>query len=394
MSNKYQDIFKKLSDNHINNKALSKIDLFILRFLTLFQIYSISAASTNMYISFDHLHKNLLNDTTNNLSELINESIKYLKEEKLLEFRSIGTVSITHSGIKEVENLIMNPQKKSTYFPDNIVNLVNIKSSDKEKITENISKRKRFIEKIAEISKGDFSKIFSLFELGPILKYSRYELENIYFYLEDEGLIKTFSLGGNFLVTHNFIKKIEEMDVENKNELDDLKLVSVSVDKLVTELIDELYYLNFISRKKLGFELFNLSAKNFNDLRISMESIKKSVHDERLLIVIVVLLEKILSDVNYTKIKAAGISEKGSINNIVKLFESKGINYDKAAISNFRLINKIRNTKAHNADFEFIEILNKLGMGFPILDWSSFANKIISILVNSIKDLGSSINKS
>jgi hypothetical protein len=47
----------------------------------------------------------------------------------------------------------------------------------------------------------------SAFKIMDILGYDQKTLERIYYYLEDEGLIKTFALGGDFTITQKCIEQ-------------------------------------------------------------------------------------------------------------------------------------------------------------------------------------------
>lgn len=380
------EIIENIFNDYQNKKVLTQIDLSVVRFLLLFEIYLIGKGYTNMYIAFDHLYERFPNAVNKN-HELIDQCVYYMKNEGLIEFRSIGTVSISHIGINEIEGIITR-SFSGTKFPNNIEIYSKIGFEDSKIIFENISKRNQFIKQIIKSLEGDFSRILSLYDLNLDLKYTQEELERIYFYLEDEGLIQTFALGGSFLATHKLRKRIEDIELNNTNMLENFGPTnSVDIDILLTDLIDQFYYLNTLSKKKIGFTLFNSSAKNFNDLRINMRNLSNSIHDENIFTNILIILERILSDINFTNIKGLGLREQGSINNLISLFETKNIKYDKKTFSNFKLIIRLRNKKTHNVGVEYMEELEKLGFSYPVLDWSDVVNTLIILISDSTKAL-------
>jgi hypothetical protein len=69
------------------------------------------------------------------------------------------------------------------------------------------------------ISKGDDSKIISAFEVNQNPGYSEQALNSIYWYLEDEGLIKPFALRGMFTITFKCIKYFEIKNIRRESNL-------------------------------------------------------------------------------------------------------------------------------------------------------------------------------
>jgi hypothetical protein len=53
-------------------------------------------------------------------------------------------------------------------------------------------------------------KYLDAFEIMSSLGYDKETIERIYFYLLDEGDIKSFATGGKFTVTHKGIEQVEK----------------------------------------------------------------------------------------------------------------------------------------------------------------------------------------
>jgi hypothetical protein len=72
--------------------------------------------------------------------------------------------------------------------------------TNKNEIRTIQNQRASFLKKAYELSEGSNKKPVSAFKIMDILGYDKEALERIYYYLEDEGLIKTFALGANLLL--------------------------------------------------------------------------------------------------------------------------------------------------------------------------------------------------
>lgn len=94
------------------------------RFEFLKKLYELSNADTTYYISFSDLGKLLELDFTES-----DKITKYFVGEDLLKYRG-QTIQITHWGIKEVEELLENPEKATEHFlPLNIINVSSMTNS-------------------------------------------------------------------------------------------------------------------------------------------------------------------------------------------------------------------------------------------------------------------------
>ena|SRR5215204_1300352 len=153
------------------------------------------------YIPFDNLYKEL-QPGSNKDHELILESFEYLRNHGLVDSKALSTISITHKGIKEIESIILGTGGSiisSSYIDKPLTNQNDIKSIQ--------NKRTKFLKKAYELSNGSPTQPVSAFKIMDILGYDKKTLERIYFYLEDEGLIRTYALGGDFTITQKCIKQ-------------------------------------------------------------------------------------------------------------------------------------------------------------------------------------------
>jgi len=95
------------------------------RFLFLKKVYEFVKAKTNVGISNISCLGTELNFSQDETEDIIN----YLIQERLIEYAGMN-IALTHSGLKEVEEILTNPSKATEHFsPINIVNnTINIDS--------------------------------------------------------------------------------------------------------------------------------------------------------------------------------------------------------------------------------------------------------------------------
>ncbi len=156
------------------------------------------------YIPFDNLYKEL-QPGSNKDHELILESFEYLRNHGLVDSKALSTISITHKGIKEIESIILGTGGSiisSSYIDKPLTNQNDIKSIQ--------NKRTKFLKKAYELSNGSPTQPVSAFKIMDILGYDKKTLERIYFYLEDEGIIRTYALGGKFTITQKCIEQLSK----------------------------------------------------------------------------------------------------------------------------------------------------------------------------------------
>lgn len=121
----------------------------------------------------------------------------------MVDSKALTTASITHEGIKELESLVLGSSKHTTRFL-----LYKDEPLTKENEIKAIqNQRTAFLKKAYELTKGSTRQPVSAFKIMEMLGYDQKTLERIYYYLEDEGLIKTFALGGKFTITQRCIEQ-------------------------------------------------------------------------------------------------------------------------------------------------------------------------------------------
>jgi len=126
-----------------------------------------------------------------------------LKRRNFIASKALGTFSITHEGTKEIENLLEDsPETSSSLIATQIKN--SLKEKEKTEIIETQKLRYNILERAYDLTKDkdDVVKTFDLAaSLGIDGKKELHKLERIHFYLQDEGLIKPYAIGGSFHIT-------------------------------------------------------------------------------------------------------------------------------------------------------------------------------------------------
>ena len=188
-------------------------------------------------------------------------------------------------------------------------------------------------------------EIIILYDIGQKLNIDNSLLERIYFYLEDEGLIKFFSTGGKFSLTHLGIKTIENKSISyltrNENEIYNQFLI-------IEKIVKTFYEFNVLCKSKLGFEIFKSNAKYLFELSKNYILLNTNSKDENAFISILLLLGTLIDEIEYDKIKQINSDEKRSINILKKIFDSKGIIAEES-FNTLRKIHKLRSTYFSNS---------------------------------------------
>jgi CTP-dependent riboflavin kinase len=165
-------------------------------------LYYISNGYKHTFVPLDNLYKQLHSNSKDDQKRIL-ESFQYLRENGLVDSRALGTASITHEGIKELENILLGLSD----LTDHTLSGIDTPLTSQDEINSIQNKRTEFLKKAYELSKGSTRQPVSAFKIMEMLGYDQKTLERIYYYLEDEGLIKTFALGGNFTITQKYIEQ-------------------------------------------------------------------------------------------------------------------------------------------------------------------------------------------
>lgn len=121
------------------------------------------------------------------------KSLEDLKGQNLITSKALGAFSITHQGIKKIENLLESSFQKDSNKA-NINFMQSISEEQKQEIFD-IQKLRYDILKKAYEKSNQGIKNANIHEIGELLGIQKEDLNRIYFYLEDEGLIKFYVLG-------------------------------------------------------------------------------------------------------------------------------------------------------------------------------------------------------
>jgi hypothetical protein len=186
----------------INSRDTPYFDKKRLQFKILDALYYISNGYKYTFVPFDNLYKQLYSNSENEQKRIL-ESFEYLRESRLVDSKALATASITHEGIKELENVLLGLSDRTKH----ILSRIDAPLTNQQEIKSIQNKRIEFLKKTYELSKGSTSKLLSALKIMDMLGYDQKTLERIYYYLEDEGLIKTFALGGDFTITQKGIEQ-------------------------------------------------------------------------------------------------------------------------------------------------------------------------------------------
>ena len=189
---------------------ITSSEKYKLQFKMLHALYTLSNGQKYTNIPFDNLYKEL--QSKNDIDqERACESFEDLRITGLVDSKALGSASITHKGIKEFESAVLRPSEHTANFPLHMSERLSWESSEaKKKEIETIQRKRRaFLAKAYELTKGSSMTPVSAFEIMDILGYDQKTMESIYYYLEDEGLIKSFAIGGKFTITSKSMERAE-----------------------------------------------------------------------------------------------------------------------------------------------------------------------------------------
>jgi hypothetical protein len=124
----------------------------------------------------------------------------------------LGTISSTHAGIKKIENLIeTSSQNDSNSKLSKTYEFIHSITKDELNDLYEIQKMRYTILKQAyDLSYQKNGIILNIFKIGQPLGIEKEKLERIFFYLEHEGLIAFYALGGDFYITNKGKETIEK----------------------------------------------------------------------------------------------------------------------------------------------------------------------------------------
>ena len=205
----------KLSSSIQGAKSLVREGEEEMQVVILTEIYLIAKGYRMTYISYYEFSDSLSSNKELTM-RTIKECVKVLIRKKLIESKSLGTISITHKGIKEIERLPEETSQKSLSSRKK-----EIASQIKQSISEDEKTKIRDIQKLrydilerATQSSEERDDVMNIFEIAKSLgidtKQEHEKLERVYFYLQGEGLIESYAIGGSFRITPNGRQRVRE----------------------------------------------------------------------------------------------------------------------------------------------------------------------------------------
>jgi predicted transcriptional regulator len=196
-------LFKSLDERELLLKAAEEESELVI----LTKIYLISKGYRNIFIFFWPFSELL--SSSNRERERVEKIINALIERNFVSSKALGTISITHSGIKKIETLLEDSYNKDSTLLSASQFLPLINEAEKFEILE-IQKLRYNILKLTYDMSTQKKSIVNLFKIGEPLRIDKEKLERIYFFLEDEGLIDFYALGGCFFITDKGKELIEK----------------------------------------------------------------------------------------------------------------------------------------------------------------------------------------
>jgi predicted transcriptional regulator len=127
----------------------------------------------------------------------LEKCIDHMAAQNLIASRALGTISITHEGIKRFEKLLENRARTGRASK----NASLIRRSINNNEMSNVLEIQRLRADILKQAFNSSTRVVNLFEIGGPLGINNEKLERIYFFLQDEGLIDFYALGGDFVLT-------------------------------------------------------------------------------------------------------------------------------------------------------------------------------------------------
>jgi hypothetical protein len=144
-----------------------------IRFKFLYYCYNLTSGNENIILKKYDVGESLSLDmaTTSNV-------FRYLSGEGLLKQRTLdGGFSITHFGIKEVERVLSDPQKPTTYFP--AVNIISIDKMINSSIQQSSTNSRQILKINNQNRKNAIEILKKLEEILDELSLKKTQLQEI-----------------------------------------------------------------------------------------------------------------------------------------------------------------------------------------------------------------------
>ena len=138
------------------------------------------------------------------------------------------------------------------------------------KIEEMKKKRFQFLYRLYELSEGDESKWFNMFQIGEKLGFDSDLTEKIAQYLKGEGLIEFQGISGIIGITHRGIREVEEaLSHPNIPTSHFLPVNVISINQMVNSQIQQ--------ASPEATQIVGISENKYEELKEVIQSLKESI---------------------------------------------------------------------------------------------------------------------
>lgn len=166
------------------------------RFKVFDVLYAKSEGFTQATIPLDTFYEQLQVSNVDEQNQ-IQQAIHYLVDYGFVLW-GLGAAKITHGGIVEYEDAILLPHSHIDHFPLDTIQSVSTELKKKE-IETIQSQRSAFLLELSKLSGGNTMQQVSSSEVLKPLGYDLKTFQKIFFFLLDEGLMKSLAAGGGIL---------------------------------------------------------------------------------------------------------------------------------------------------------------------------------------------------
>jgi len=317
------------------------------------------------------------------------EVFSNLQNKGLLRSRPKLGIVLTNLGINEIEATLLESSKSTSHFPAGIVRFVDVDASLLEFISKLQKARRDYLNRVYQAANGFVTVVVESFNVKDILGIDDETFKRVYYYLEEAGFIK-FVHSGGISITH-----LGKAEIENRNIIQSTKTSfwqshypDITITDDIVHVIDKI---NSACSDKLGFEIFNNKATPIVELRKSINSLNNDSKDKNAFVTCLLSIAAILGDIKNDEIKKH-LSNKdlvGPLYLIEELFTVKGMKYDKSDFSMLRKLVGLRSKipPVHLAEAEFSQILQSIGVEYPVLDWAKAADTCIKIMLRALNGI-------
>ena len=325
-----------------------------------------------------------MNDTSK--YQFLVELFVHLENELLFRKERFGVV-ISIDGISEVEKTLLEPEKPTRFFPPNVRRFAQVDEYLIENVRTAKKSRQDFLYCAHEDANGFETTVVSPFQIKQKLGLEQDVYERVYFYLIDDGLIKTVHSNG-ITITHKAKLEIgHKINGKSDESFWQSPIPDITISDDIVHTLDKI---NTEFNTKFGWEIFYNKAGPVRELRIAIANLNNDSKNKAAFISCLLAIATILGDIN-TKDIGALVTTKGikGFKMIQELFDLKGIEYDESDFIIVRKVIRLRSTilPVHSAETEFSQVLRSVGIPYPVIDWAQAADTCLTHVLEGLNGL-------